>query len=692
MTSTDFLVEIGTEELPPKNLRRLSEAFLEGLVQGLQAAGLDFEASRAFATPRRLAVVVDSLDTMQAEQVTEKRGPAIKAAFDADGEPTKAALGFARGCGVAVTDLGKVTSEQGEWLAYTLREAGKPASELLPQIVEKALEGLPVAKRMRWGASSHEFVRPVQWVVLMQGEQTIPATIFGHSAGRETRGHRFMGEAQIEIEAPSAYEEALRERGRVIASYEDRKALIRDQVESAAATVGGTPVMEESLLEEVTALVEWPAAVCGNFEERFLDVPQEVLVSTMSDNQKYFHIVDQEGAILPHFITISNIESKDPVRVQDGNERVIRPRFADAEFFFNQDRKQSLASRREKLSSLVYQAKLGNVLERTDRITSLTRWLGEQTHSEVGEAVRAAELCKCDLLTEMVQEFPKLQGIMGRYYAEHDGEGSAVANAIEEHYRPRHAQDALPASHAGMLVAIAERLDTLTGIFGIGRAPTGEKDPFGLRRAALGILRILIEKQVSLNLVEAVGESVSLYPEGVVKEETGEETCEFLFSRLRAYYRDQGIPVEVFNAVLAIQPTDPLEFDQRVHAVQAFTALPEAASLAAANKRVSNILEKTAININELQVKEALLEAPEEQRLFAEIEELGEQSRSMLEARSFDALLRSLAGLREPVDSFFDQVMVNCEDEGLRNNRLALLNRLRQLFLEVADVSLLPSI
>ncbi len=682
----DLLIEIGTEELPPKALSSLARAFENGVCEGLEKAGLTGGEVRRFATPRRLAILIHHLPVQQPDRRLERRGPALSAAFGADGHPTKAAEGFARSCGVAVADLQKQETDKGAWLVHFSDEPGAASAGLLPGIVDQALAGLPIPKRMRWGDRDDQFVRPVHWVILLFGDEVIPATILGVSSGRETRGHRFHHPQPIRVTAPADYARQLADQGKVIADFSERRERVRTQAEMLAAEWGGVAVIQPELLDEVTALVEWPVALAGNFERRFLNVPAEALISTMQDHQRYFPVVDGQGRLLPHFITIANLESRDPAQVRAGNERVIRPRFSDAEFFWNQDRKQPLAARMELLKQVVFQQRLGTLDEKSGRVARLARRIAEQTHGPVDWADRAARLAKCDLMTQMVQEFPELQGIMGRYYAQHDQETPEVAHALEEHYLPRFAGDRLPMTATGRIVALADRLDTLIGIFAIGQAPSGAKDPFALRRAALGVLRILIEGELELDLLKLLDQAAANFDKTVRAEQTVATVLAFIMERLRSYYLDQGIRPDTFEAVLDCRPTCPLDFDRRVRAVHAFRDLPEAASLAAANKRIRNILRKIDAALP-FQVQPDLLTEDAEQALAGRLVELSSETTPLMEAGLYGEALNRLAGLREPVDAFFDQVLVMAEDTAVRDNRIALLNELSSLFLRVADFS-----
>jgi glycyl-tRNA synthetase beta chain len=683
----DLLVEIGTEELPPKALPTLSAAFTDGISQGLQAAGLTPAEVIAYAAPRRLAVWVKQVAAQQADQTIEKRGPAIKGAFDAEGKPTKAAEAFAASCGVKVADLGTLETDKGAWLVFRQTQAGQATTELFPAIVEKALAALPIPKRMRWGAGSAEFVRPVHWIVLLADNAVIDAEILGIKTGRESRGHRFHAPAAITIQSPSAYAIQLGSAS-VVAKFEARRDMIKHKVEQLAKRLGGQAVMPAGLLDEVTALVEWPVPVAGKFEERFLDVPQEALISTMQDNQKYFALVDANGKLMSHFITVANIESRDEIQVAQGNERVIRPRFSDAEFFWTQDKKQSLASRAEQLKSMVFQQKLGTLYDKSQRVAQLAAYIAQALKADQALAIRAAELGKCDLVTHMVFEFTELQGIMGRYYALHDGEPAEVAQALDEQYMPRFAGDALPSTPTGTILALAERLDTLTGIFGIGQKPTGAKDPFGLRRAALGVLRLLIEKQLPLDLADLLDKAAEGLSAQLGTKPATNDTLDYVLERLKGYYQEQGINGALVDAVAALKVSQPLDFDRRVKAVAAFRQLSAAESLAAANKRISNILKKVDGELP-AHVDAGLLQLAAEQALAAAVEAQQAKVEPLFAQGDYEAALLSLAELREPVDTFFDDVMVMADDLALRHNRLALLNSLRSLFLRVADLSVL---
>ncbi len=686
----DFLVEIGTEELPPKALGRLEGALRDALVEGLAQAGLHHGEVDSFATPRRLAVRVRELAARQPEHTVERKGPAVQAAFDADGRPTKAALGFARSCGVEVTDLERIQTDKGERLLYRAVRPGRPAMELLPGLVNESLGRLPIPKRMRWGEGDVEFARPVHWLVMLYGTVVVEAGVLGVHAGRQTRGHRFHHPGPIALETPADYESRLRDPGRVLASRSERARRIREQVEARAAEVGGRALIDPDLLDEVTALVEWPVALAAHFETRFLEVPPEVLITTMQDNQKYFPVVDAEGQLMPHFVAVANIDSREPERVREGNERVIRPRFQDAQFFWDQDRKTPLVARRPKLAEVIFQEKLGTLLDKSDRLMVLAAHIAAALDEDATLARRAGELAKCDLLTDMVYEFPSLQGVMGRYYALHDGEPEEVAWALEEQYQPRGGRAPLPAHATGRVLALADRLDTLVGIFAAGIRPSGLKDPFGLRRAALGVLRILIEGRLDLDLEALLEAAAERFPAALDAHAVVGEVFDYCLERLRAYYADQGIPVESIEAVAARRPTRPLDFDRRLQAVETFRRLVEATALAAANKRIRNILRKAPPAEHGTEVDPARLSEPAERALWEALQAARAEVEPLFSAGEYAAGLERLAGLRAAVDRFFDEVLVMAEEEAVRRNRLALLTALAELFLQVADISRLP--
>ncbi|GAB3283510.1 glycine--tRNA ligase subunit beta [Parahaliea aestuarii] len=686
-TVTDtLLVELGTEELPPKNLKTLGLAFRDGIVEGLAQRELHHGEVRWFASPRRLAVLIESVTLQAADKTVEALGPPADRAKDDAGNWTPAAAGFAKKQGIAPEQLETIDTPKGPRLGLRQTVAGASTADCLNDIINDSVRNLPIAKRMRWGASRVEFVRPVHWVVAMLGDNCSHGEVLGLATGNTTRGHRFHSSGDIVLARPEDYEQALAD-AKVVADFERRQQMIREQVEVEASALQATAVIDADLLDEVTGLVEWPVALTGAFEERFLAVPAEALVSSMKEHQKYFHVVDGDGGLLPHFITVSNIESEDPVQVIDGNERVIRPRLSDAAFFFETDKKTALAERLPALEKIVFQQQLGTLAEKSRRIAQLAAALAKNIGSDPELATRAALLAKTDLVTEMVLEFPDMQGIAGAYYAAHDGEHADVAAAQAQQYWPRFAGDRLPESATAAAVGLADRLDTLVGIFGIGQPPTGSKDPFALRRASLAVLRILVEKELDLDLRECLQLAVQQYPAGLLAEGTAEQVLAYMLERFRTWYEEEGIAVEVFRAVSATDPSRPLDIQRRVHAVHAFTRLPEAAALAAANKRVANILDKLDAGHNFSIVSTDLLQEAHEKALAESLASVGAESAGHLEQGAYTEALAALAALREPVDAFFDGVMVNADDEALRNNRLNLLNALRQRFLQVADIS-----
>jgi glycyl-tRNA synthetase beta chain len=702
-----FLVEIGTEELPPKSLFDLANAFSAGIVAGLEAAGLRHGRVDTHATPRRLAVVVERLALQQPDQKIERRGPPVTAAFDASGQPTRAALAFAESNGCTVAELGRVQEAKGEFLFYRGMRAGQAASALLPAIVDKSLAALPIAKRMRWGARETQFVRPVQWIVMLHGADVVDCEILGVKSGRTTRGHRFHAPKPIQLASPASYLRALESRGHVLADIQRRRARVRDGVLAAAREAGGEAIIGEALLDEVTSLVEWPVPLVGRIDARFLELPPEVLIATIQDHQRYFPIRDAAGRLLPLFVFVANLESRDPTQVRAGNERVVRPRLADSAFFFEQDRRQRLEARRDALRSVTFQTQLGSLADKADRVRALAGIVAEAIGAERSRAERAAELAKCDLLTNMVGEFPELQGVMGGYYARHDGEHAEVVAAMAEQYRPRFAGDALPGTGAGTAVALADKLDTIVGIFAIGQKPSGTKDPFGLRRAALGVLRIVIERRLAIDLKPLLASALALVQQDIARvaaqsaesrdkkaaapESLAAELYAYIFERLRAYAMegDKLVTTEIFDAVLANEPGSPLDFQARLGALILFLQLPDAASLAAANKRIANILRKSGAAAAGA-VDESLLALEQEQRLHADIADLRADVEAALAARQYDAALKRLATLRPAVDAFFDKVLVMDPKPEVQSNRLALLQSLSRLFLAVADLSRLP--
>jgi glycyl-tRNA synthetase beta chain len=687
-TSQHLLFELGSEELPPKTLLKLSNALLNNIIQGLNAAELTFTGSKAYATPRRLAVFIENLASAQPDKIIEKRGPALQAAFAPDGTPSKAAMGFAVSCGTSFEQLERLLTDKGEWLSYTQAVKGQETKNLIPDIIRQSIAGLPIAKRMRWGSFTTEFVRPVHWAVLLYGDSVIDTEILGLKTGAATQGHRFHAPQKITLAQPEDYADALYKQGHVIADFEQRKTLIRDAAQKAAAAVSGIAHIEDDLLEEIAALNEWPIPITGTFDPRYLELPPEVLITTMQTNQKYFPVKNADGGLLAYFITFSNIESTNPKSIQQGNERVVTPRLSDAEFFWNQDRKKTLEDRVESLSSVIFQESLGTVFEKTKRVQNLAKFIAGHLHANVELAERAALLAKTDLMTEMVGEFGNLQGIMGRYYALADNEPEEVALAIEEQYFPKQSGSPTPSSTTGQILAIAEKMDTLVGIFAVGLIPTGDKDPYALRRAALGILRTIIENKLNINVVELVEFAGAQIKTASDQSATADRVIDFIFDRLKGYCLDQGYTADEFDAVITVNPAEPLDFMQRLQAVKAFRQLPEAESLAAANKRIRNILKKSesqpAASVG------ALVEAQEKQLLQAALQSESD-IKPLLAQRDYQATLNRLAGLRNDVDAFFDHVMVMTDDLDLRANRLALLNLLSEQFLTCADISKLQS-
>lgn len=683
----EFLIELGTEELPPKQLRTLAEAFAANFAAELATADIAHEGVTWFATPRRLALKVANLAESQPDRVVEKRGPAVNVAFDADGKPTKAAEGWARGNGITVEQAERLVTDKGEWLLFKEQVQGQQTASVVVDMAAKALANLPIAKPMRWGDKETQFIRPVKTLTILFGSELIQGEILGVASARTIRGHRFMGEPEFTIESAEQYPAILEERGKVIADYATRKAMIIEGSQQAAQQLGGIADLEDALVEEVTSLVEWPVVMTAKFEEKFLKVPAEALVYTMKGDQKYFPVYDASKKLLPNFIFVSNIESKEPRHIVEGNEKVVRPRLADAEFFFNTDRKRPLVDRLPLLENAIFQQQLGTIKDKTDRITELAGYIAEQIGADVEKSKRAGLLAKCDLMTSMVFEFTDTQGVMGMHYARHDGEAEEVAVALNEQYMPRFAGDELPSRGVSAAVAMADKLDTIVGIFGIGQAPKGS-DPFALRRASLGVLRILVEYGYPLDLVDLIAKAKSLFGDRLTNANVEQEVIEFMLGRFPTWYQDAGFSIDIIQAVLARNPTKPADFDQRVKAVSHFRALEEAEALAAANKRVGNILAKYDGELGE-EIDLALLQEDAEKALAEAVEIMAEALEPAFATGNYQEALSKLAGLRAPVDAFFDNVMVMADDEALKKNRLTLLNKLRNLFLQIADISLL---
>lgn len=686
--SVEFLVELGTEELPPKALSTLSQAFAKGLSEALNEAGLNFEQCQPYASPRRLAIWISGLDEKQPDQNIEKLGPNIKAAFDADGKPSKAAMGFAKGFGVEVSELEQQETDKGTRLMYRSVVNGKRSADLLPEFVAASLAKLPIPKRMRWGASRTEFVRPVKWLLMLLDQNVLDCEILGVKSSNKTYGHRFHANHAIEISEPKDYAERLKQDGKVIADYQERQSMITQQIKAAADDLDAVAEIDPALLDEVTGLVEWPVALAGTFDAGFLEVPAEALISSMKEHQKYFHLLDKQGQLKANFITLCNIESQDPQQVILGNEKVIRPRLQDAAFFFETDKKTRLADKAGKLKNIVFQNQLGSVYDKSQRIKALAQAVANMIGADSSKAARAADLCKADLVSEMVLEFSDLQGLMGYHYALHDGEDAEVAQALVEQYLPKGSDSALPDSETGLCIALADRIDTLVGIFGINQPPTGTKDPFALRRAALGILNIVVQKNLHIDLPALLQQAADLHGENLKNPEVVQQVQAYCIERFRAIYQDKGYATETFMAVQARNISDLLDFDQRVNAVQEFSQLPQASSLAAANKRVSNILAKQEQAVS-LEIKPALFESGAETELAKAIETQQAGIAADLQAANYTQVLTALASLQTPVDAFFENVMVMTDNEALKLNRLAILANLHQLFLQIADISVL---
>ena len=682
----DLLLELGTEELPPKALKKLSQAFTGNIVDGLKKAGFEINEVESYATPRRLAVLIKSLSSSQPDREIERKGPSLKAAYDDDGKPTKAVMGFARSCGVEVAELQQQETDKGAWLIFKATEKGHCLADLIEDIINQSLTRLPIPKRMRWGSSDAEFVRPVHWLVILHGKNVVNAEVLGLKSSATTFGHRFHSPGEIVLADASSYKDKLLSEGFVIAGFEERKQNIRQQVFDAVKKLNGVAVIDDDLLDEVTALNEWPIAVAGEFDVSFLQVPSEALIKTMQDNQKYFPVKGADGKLKNYFITISNIDSKSPEKVKAGNERVIRPRLADAMFFWQQDQKQPLESYNTALEKVVFQKELGTLADKTRRVAKLAEFIATQLKVNIEQVKRAALLSKCDLMTDMVGEFASLQGVMGKRYAQVAGEAEEVSLALDEQYKPRGANDDTASTATGQILAISDKLDSLVGIFAIGQKPTGEKDPYALRRASLGILRTIIERRLDLDLKQLITMSAELLADKVDAGKVEQDVFDYVLERLRAYYLDRNVTPDVFDAVSALSPSHPLDFDKRIKAVTIFRELAEAESLAAANKRVANILKKSALD-NSLKVNESLLSEDAEKKLYATLSSLSKTVEPMFDAGDYETALSQLSSLRDPVDAIFDSVMVMADDEAIKNNRIALLNTMNQLFLRAADLS-----
>ena len=687
MTTETLLIELGTEELPPKSLKTLATTFYEQIKVQLDNAELSYSDIHWYATPRRLAVKVEGLIACQADKALEKRGPAVNVAFDAEGNASKAAEGWARSNGITVADAERLVTDKGEWLLHKMVEQGKQVEQLIPDMVNFAINKLPVPKPMRWGSGRTQFIRPVHTLTMLYGEKIIAGETLTVKSNNLVTGHRFHHHGLVAINHADNYEAILRE-AHVVVDYEERKQTILAQINAAAKELGGVALPDEELLDEVTSIVEWPVVLVGSFDEEFLNVPAEPLIYSMKDHQKYFPVTNLDGKLLNKFIFVSNIASKDPSQVIKGNEKVIRPRLADAEFFFKTDKKQTLESRLASLESVLFQKQLGTVKAKSERIANLSEFVAEKIGDDKTLAYRAGLLSKTDLMSDMVLEFPQVQGTMGKYYAQHDGEPEAVAQALEDQYRPRYAGDALPEQTIGCAVAIADKVDSLVGIFGINQPPKGDKDPFALRRAAIGLIRIIIEKQLNLDIAELIAKSVELYQDKLSNQDVAKQVLDFILGRYRAYYQDQNISVDVIQAVLANAPSKPLDFDKRIHAVTHFKTLAESATLAAANKRVGNILVKFKGELFS-EFNQDLASEAEEKELAATFAEVKVRVLPLMANKDYQNALAELATLKQPIDNFFDNVMVMADDEQVKTNRLTLLSKIRDSFLNIADISLL---
>ena len=687
MSKETLLIELGTEELPPKILKKLALSFLEQIKIQLDSADLSYEGIKWFATPRRMAVLISALESQQADKIIEKRGPAINVAFDADGNASKAAMGWARSNGIEIEQAQRLKTDKGEWLLYRSTQTGKSVEEIIPEMVNTAVAKLAIAKPMRWGSARTQFIRPVHTLTLLYGAKIINGKTLGVSASNKVTGHRFHHHGLVTIEHADDYISALK-KAYVIADYDERRELISEQIKEVADSINGRALIDDELLDEVTGLVEWPVTLVGGFDQSFLDIPAEPLIYSMKDHQKYFPVVNKEGKLINKFIFVTNIESKDPQQIVFGNEKVIRPRLADAEFFFNTDKKQTLESRLEKLESVLFQKQLGSVKEKSERIAKLSGFIANQLNENEADAYRAGLLSKTDLLTDMVQEFPQVQGTMGKYYARNDGESEAIAQALEDQYRPRYAGDNLPDGQIGCALAIADKVDSLVGIFGINQAPKGDKDPFALRRAAIGLIRIIIEKDLNLDIEILIHKSIEAFSDKLSNENTAVNVIDFVMGRFRAYYLEKNINIDVIQAVLAKKPTAPLDFDKRIKAVNYFRGLAEAETLAAANKRVGNILAKFDGKLYET-FNDALAQEDEEKLLAKVFSNIESSISPLLANQNYQAALTELVVLKAPIDNFFDNVMVMSDDEAVKINRLTLLNQIRDSFLAIADISVL---
>lgn len=687
MVTKNLLLELGTEELPPKALRNLAQSLHDSFVKQLNDQGLKFSSSKWYATPRRLALFIEQLADKQEDKEIEIKGPAVKAAFDADGNPTKAALGWAASNGIDIKDAQTLETPKGAWLYIKTVKAGQAAVNVIPEMFKIALKSLPIPRLMHWGDKKEEFVRPVHTLCMIYGDELIEGSILGVSSSKTINGHRFLGSQKVNIVSADTYVEQLRTEGRVIADYEERKQSIISQVKAIADSVNGVADLDDSLIEEVTSIVEEPHIFKASFEERFLKVPAEALVYTMKGDQKYFPIYDSNKKLLPVFAFASNINPENPQSLISGNERVVRPRLSDAEFFFNTDRKHSLESLFEKLETIVYQKDIGTIAFRSNCVENLAKYIAEKIGADVKNAARAAHLAKCDLASTMVTEFTDTQGVMGMHYAELDGEPKEVSDAIFEQYLPRFAGDIIPTNKVSIAVSLAEKIITLVGIFGINQLPKGDKDPFGLRRAAIGAIRIILENNLSINFKELITKACSILGDKIKSADNDAQVANYVYNRLKAYYQDQQIEASIFLAVLSTAPSDLLDFDKRVKAVKSFKDLPESENLASAYKRINNILSKNSLALGE--INKSLLSDQNEIALANALEEVSPKVNELYKQGNYQDALAALSNLKDPVDNFFENVMVNADDQAIKCNRLSLLNSLHDLISKTADISVL---
>lgn len=685
MQKQDYLFELGCEELPSSAMQKLSLALEANIKTSLASQDLEFNQIESFAAPRRLAFIISGIDSEQPSKQIERRGPSKQAAYDQDGTPTLACLGFANSCGVKTDELQILETEKGSWVYCNSHQQGKATKELLPDIVQTAIKQLPIPKPMRWGSHDDKFIRPVHWITSLLDEEVVELNLFNCKAQQQSYGHRFMHPAAIAISEPKAYYERLLQFGKVMPSFSRRRQYISEQIKTAAKKLGLQPILNEGLLDEVTTLVEWPVVLTGQFPEAYLEVPQEALITAMQSHQKCFALVDANNKLQPHFILVSNIESKAPATVIKGNERVINARLSDAAFFYQQDRKHSLSSRLQKLEHVVFQKDLGSMASKSERISELAKHIAKMINANQQDAARAGLICKCDLLSEMVYEFPELQGIMGSYYAKQDDEGDVIATAIKEHYWPKFSGDNLPTTLVSTAVSLADKIDTLVGIIAINKLPKGDKDPFALKRAAQGIVRMLIENQLDIDLRELITFALNNLPSDLPNKNTTDQACEFILERLKTWCQDNDFSLQVFQAIAAKGISNLYDFAKRAEAVKTFVDLPEAAALAAANKRVNNILKKNKTN-EQSNVDASLLSEEAEQALVNAITQYMPQIEASYNAADYTQTLTQLATFKEPVDHFFDKVMVMCDDKNIRQNRLAIIKKLQQLFTMVADL------